>query len=129
MGRELRLQLPEEGAAGERHTVLAGYLRREPLQLDVADVAALQAGAGIDIEFLFASGLLDGNQDADAHAFIVERRPGAGRADAARRAGFRLEQQRDDEPGQFPGTSRAARWTSAWSLPVKLVLRSGRKSS
>jgi len=74
MGRELRLQLPEEGAAGERHTVLAGYLRREPLQLDVADVAALQAGAGIDIEFLFASGLLDGNKDADAHAFIVERR-------------------------------------------------------
>ena len=113
MGRELRLQWPEEGVAAERHTVLAGYLRREPLQLDVADVAALQAGAGIDIEFLSASGFPDGNQDADAHAFKIERRPGAGRADVARRAGLRLEQQRDDEPGQFPGTSRAARWTSA----------------
>lgn len=113
MGRELRLQLPEEGVAAERHTVLAGYLRREPLQLDVADVAALQAGAGIDIEFLSASGLRDRNQDSDVHTFIVERRPGAGRADVARRAGFRFEQQSDDEQASSPGTSRAARWTSA----------------
>ena len=113
MGRELRLQLPGEAAAAERHTVLAGYLRREPLQLDVADVAALQAGAGIDIEFLSASGLPDGNQDSDAHTFIVERRPGAGRADVARRAGFRFEQQSNDEQAISPGTSRAGRWTSA----------------
>jgi hypothetical protein len=44
MDRELRLQLSEEGADAERLAVLTGYLRRELLQLDVADVSALQAG-------------------------------------------------------------------------------------
>jgi len=45
MGRELRLQLSEEGADAERLAVLAGYLRGELLQLDVEDVTALPAGA------------------------------------------------------------------------------------
>jgi hypothetical protein len=45
MGRELRLQLSEEGADVERLPVLTGYLRRELLQLDVEDVTAHQAAA------------------------------------------------------------------------------------
>jgi hypothetical protein len=44
MGRELRLQLCEEGADAERLAMLTGYLRGELLQLDVEDVTALPAG-------------------------------------------------------------------------------------
>jgi hypothetical protein len=41
----LRVQLSEDGADAERIDALTGYLRGELLQLDVADVAALRAGA------------------------------------------------------------------------------------
>lgn len=44
MGRELRLQLSEDGADIERLAVLTDYLRAELLQLDVEDVKALPAG-------------------------------------------------------------------------------------
>ena len=44
MGRELRLQLAEEGADAERLAMLTGYLRDELLQLDVEDVTELPAG-------------------------------------------------------------------------------------
>src|SRR5213592_4627243 len=44
VGRELRLQLSEEGADAERLAMLTGYLRAEPLQLDVEDVNALPGG-------------------------------------------------------------------------------------
>ena len=41
---ELRLQIDEGGADDERLAALAGYLRTELLELDVADVTAPQAG-------------------------------------------------------------------------------------
>lgn len=44
MGGQLRLHLSEEGADAERLAMLTGYLRTELLQLDVEDVAGLQAG-------------------------------------------------------------------------------------
>jgi hypothetical protein len=44
MDRELRLQISEEGADAERLAALAGYLRAELLQLDVADVTAPRVG-------------------------------------------------------------------------------------
>jgi hypothetical protein len=44
MGGELRLQLSEEGADGERLAMLTGYLRAELRQLDVEDVTELPAG-------------------------------------------------------------------------------------
>jgi len=44
MDTDLRLQLPEPGADAERLAVLSGYLRSEPLQLDVEDVRELPAG-------------------------------------------------------------------------------------
>ncbi len=43
MEGQLRLQLSEEGADAERLDALTGYLRRELVQLDVEDVAALRA--------------------------------------------------------------------------------------
>jgi hypothetical protein len=43
MEGQLRLQLSEEGADADRVDVLTGYLRRELVQLDVEDVAALRA--------------------------------------------------------------------------------------
>lgn len=43
-GRQLRVQLCEEGADAERLDSLTGFLRSELLQLDVADVTALRAG-------------------------------------------------------------------------------------
>lgn len=43
MEGQLRLQLSEEGADAERLDVLTGYLRRELVQLDVENVAALRA--------------------------------------------------------------------------------------
>jgi hypothetical protein len=43
MEGQLRLQFSEEGADAERLDVLTGYLRRELVQLDVEDVAALRA--------------------------------------------------------------------------------------
>jgi hypothetical protein len=45
MGSEVRLHLSEDGAGVERIEALTGLLRRELLQLDVDDVAALRAGA------------------------------------------------------------------------------------
>jgi hypothetical protein len=44
MGSEVRLELSEDGADAERLDALTGFLRRELVQLDVADVAALPAG-------------------------------------------------------------------------------------
>ena len=44
MGRELRLQVSEEGADAERLVVLTGYLRGELLRLDVEDVTAIGGG-------------------------------------------------------------------------------------
>jgi hypothetical protein len=44
MAGELRLQLSEEGADEERLAVLTGYLRTEPRQRDVGDVAAPPLG-------------------------------------------------------------------------------------
>jgi hypothetical protein len=44
MDGEVRLQLSEDGADAERLDALAGYLRRELLQLDVEDVSRAQAG-------------------------------------------------------------------------------------
>jgi hypothetical protein len=44
MGGEVRLELSEDGADAERLDALTGFLRRELLQLDVADVAGLPAG-------------------------------------------------------------------------------------
>jgi hypothetical protein len=44
MDGEVRLELSEDGADAERLDELTGFLRRELLQLDVADVAALPAG-------------------------------------------------------------------------------------
>jgi hypothetical protein len=44
MDGELRLRIFEEGAGAEQLATLVGYLRVELLQLDVEDVAALQAG-------------------------------------------------------------------------------------
>jgi hypothetical protein len=41
MVSELRIQLSESGADAERLDTLTGFLRRELLQLDVADVTAL----------------------------------------------------------------------------------------
>jgi hypothetical protein len=45
MGGNLRVLVSEEGADAERVCELAGYLRAELLQLDVANVSAVQ-GAG-----------------------------------------------------------------------------------
>jgi hypothetical protein len=44
MNGELRIQVTEEDADAERLDVLAGYLRRDLVQLDLGDVAALRAG-------------------------------------------------------------------------------------
>jgi hypothetical protein len=44
MNGELRIQVTEEGADAERLDVLTGYLRRDLVQLDLEDVAALRAG-------------------------------------------------------------------------------------
>jgi hypothetical protein len=44
MGGEVRLELAEDGADAERLEEVTGFLRRELLQLDVADVAAVPAG-------------------------------------------------------------------------------------
>ncbi len=44
MDGEVRLQLSEDGADAERLDALAGYLRRELLQLDVEDVSLARAG-------------------------------------------------------------------------------------
>jgi hypothetical protein len=44
MSDEVQLQLSEEGADAERLEALTGFIRRELLQLDVADVVALPAG-------------------------------------------------------------------------------------
>jgi hypothetical protein len=44
MNGELRLLLAEDGADAERLDALAGFLREELLQLDVADVTGLRAG-------------------------------------------------------------------------------------
>jgi len=44
MGRELRLQLSEEGTGAERLAMLTGYLRAELLQFDVEDVTIFQIG-------------------------------------------------------------------------------------
>lgn len=44
MEKELRLQISEEGADAERLAVLAGYLRAELLELDVANVTAPGVG-------------------------------------------------------------------------------------
>lgn len=42
MGREIKLQLAEEGADAERLDTLTGYVREELLQLDVEDVSRLR---------------------------------------------------------------------------------------
>jgi hypothetical protein len=44
MGGEVRVELAEDGADAERLEEVTGFLRRELLQLDVADVAAVPAG-------------------------------------------------------------------------------------
>jgi hypothetical protein len=44
MSGALSLQLSGAGADAERLAALTGYLRAEPLQLDVEDVTALQVG-------------------------------------------------------------------------------------
>jgi hypothetical protein len=44
MGGEVRLELSEDGADAERVDALTGFLRRELLQLDVEEVAALPVG-------------------------------------------------------------------------------------
>lgn len=44
MGGEVRLELAEDGADAERLEEVTGFLRRELLQLDVANVAAVPAG-------------------------------------------------------------------------------------
>jgi hypothetical protein len=44
MNGELRIQVTEDGADAERLDVLTGYLRRDLVQLDLDDVAALRAG-------------------------------------------------------------------------------------
>ena len=44
MGGEVRLELAEDGADAERVDALTGFLRRELLQLDVEEVAALPVG-------------------------------------------------------------------------------------
>lgn len=44
MNDELLIQITEEGADAQRLAALAGYLRNELLQLDVAGVTARQAG-------------------------------------------------------------------------------------
>jgi hypothetical protein len=44
MNGELRIQVSEEGADAERLDVLTGYLRRDLVQLDVENVAAVPAG-------------------------------------------------------------------------------------
>jgi hypothetical protein len=45
MDGQLRIQVSEGGADAERLDALTGYLRRDLLELDVADVTALPAGA------------------------------------------------------------------------------------
>jgi hypothetical protein len=44
MNGKLRIQVTEEGADAERLDVLTGYLRRDLVQLDVENVAAVPAG-------------------------------------------------------------------------------------
>jgi hypothetical protein len=45
MGGEMRVLILEEGTDAEQVSVLAGYLRMELLQLDIENVAAIEAGA------------------------------------------------------------------------------------
>ena len=96
MGRELRLQLAEDGADAERLAMLTGYLRGELLQLDVDDVTALPAdepppgsrvfGASTVGALLIALG-----QSADGLRSVVSAiRDWLGRGDGTRRT-VRLE--------------------------------------
>ena len=76
MGKELRLQISEEGADPERLAVLTGYLRGELLQLDIEDVTALAAGEaplgarGADIAAIGAL-LIAIGQSAEGLALVV----------------------------------------------------------
>lgn len=91
MDGEVRILLSEDGADAERLDALTGHVRRELLQLDVADVSRTQAGdvppgaRAIDVVALGGLVVSLGSTAAALKEVVVAVRRWLSRGDGARR--------------------------------------------